>query len=146
SLHCGGSGTSAHGHFIMSGATIGGTTVSMAIDPATGQMRPFSAIDEYNYGALSYFQRQADRWTAGGFLHYDVNDHASVYSETMYARNSSTAQYGPSGSFFQTAVVGCPGVAGSVPAGPGANVDPLINAQEASILCTPARIAGNQAV
>jgi iron complex outermembrane receptor protein len=145
-LHCGGSGTSAHGHFIMSGATFAGTTLSMAIDPTTGQMRPFGFTDEYNYGALSYFQRQADRWTAGGFLHYDVNERASVYSETMYARNTSTAQYGPSGSFFQTAVVGCPGVAGSVPAGPGANVDPLINAQEASILCTPARIAGNQAV
>ena len=142
SLHCGGSGTSSHGHFIMSGATIGGTTVSMAIDPATGQMRAFSPADEYNYGALSYFQRQAERWTAGGFLHYDVNDHASVYSETMYARNSSTAQYGPSGSFFQTAVVGCPGTPSSTPA----NTDPLINAQEASILCTPARIAGNQAL
>src|SRR6266853_1316875 len=45
-LHCGGSGTSAHGHFIMSGATFSGTTLSMAIDPATGQMRPFGAADE----------------------------------------------------------------------------------------------------
>jgi outer membrane receptor protein involved in Fe transport len=142
-LHCGGSGTSAHGHFIESGAfTAGGSTVSMAIDPATGLMRPFGFSDEYNYGALSYFQRQAERWTAGGFLHYDMNEHASLYSETMYARNSSTAQYGPSGSFFQTAVVGCPGTPSSTPA----NTDPLINAQEASLLCTPAGIAGNQAL
>ena len=139
-LHCGGSGTSAHGHFIMSG--VGTTLVSDAIDPTTGLMRPFGATDEYNYGALSYFQRAAERWTAGGFLHYDMNEHASVYSETMYARNSSTAQYGPSGSFFQTAVVGCPGTATSVPS----NTDPLINPQEASILCTPANIASNQAV
>jgi iron complex outermembrane receptor protein len=144
SLHCGGSGTSAHGHFVMYGVVGGVTTtvVTHAIDPATGLMRPFGFTDEYNYGALSYFQRAAERWTAGGFLHYDVNEHASVYTETMYARNTSTAQYGPSGSFFQPVNIGCPGTAVSTPG----NTDPLINAQEASILCSPANIAANQAL
>jgi iron complex outermembrane recepter protein len=144
-LHCGGSGTSAHGHILMTGSVAGAATtlVSDAIDPATGALRTFGFQDEYNYGALSYFQRAAERYTAGAFLHYDVNEHATVYTETMYARNTSTAQYGPSGSFFSpAAVVGCPGVAGSVPG----NTDPLINAQEASVLCTPGNIAANQSL
>ena len=33
-----------------------------------------AATDSYNYGALSYAQRQADRYTAGAFLNYDVNE------------------------------------------------------------------------
>src|SRR3989440_1472366 len=140
-LHCGGSGTSAHGHIIMSG--VGTTLVSDAVDPATGVLRPFARPgDEYNYGALSYFQRAAERYTAGAFLHYDVSEHASVYTETMYARNTSTAQYGPSGSFFQTATIGCPNGPGATPQ----NSDPLLTAQEVSVLCTPANIASNQAL
>src|SRR5437762_1358015 len=86
-LHCGGSGTSAHGHIIMSG--VGTTLVSDAVDPATGVLRPFARPgDEYNYGALSYFQRTAERYTAGAFLHYYVSEHASVYTENMYVRNT----------------------------------------------------------
>ena len=147
-LHCGGSGTSAHGRFLLTGITAGGgvtTLVDGTINQSSGAFQAFAPSDEYNYGALSYFQRAAERYTAGAFLHYDVNEHASVYTETMYARNTSTAQYGPSGSFFQLEKIGCPGVAGSVP-GPGGNVDPLINAQAASILCTQANVTANQAL
>jgi iron complex outermembrane recepter protein len=139
-IRCGGSGTSAHGQFIVLGQT--GTTakgaplitsvVDNAVDPTTGAFRAFNGSDLYNYGALSYFQRQAERWTAGGFLHYDVNEHASIYSETMYARNSSQAQYGPSGSFFQTVQVSCQ--------------DPFLTAQEQSVLCNATTLAQNHLV
>src|SRR5215469_13858494 len=142
-LRCGGSGTSAHGHVLMTGLVNGAATtlVTDAIDPKTGLLRPFASTDEYNYGALSYFQRGAERWTAGGFLHYDVNEHASVYTETMYARNTSTAQYGPSGSFYQFMQFGCPNGPGATPG----NSNPLATAQAVSVLCTPANIAANQA-
>ena len=50
-------------------------------------------------------------------LTYDVNSHASVYSETMFARNTSQSQYGPSGSFFELAKTNC--------------ANPLLTAQEA---------------
>jgi iron complex outermembrane receptor protein len=149
-LHCGGSGTSAHGQFLLTGITAKGVTtlVDGTINQTSGAFQAFAPSDEYNYGALSYFQRAAERYTAGAFLHYDVNEHASVYTETMYARNTSTAQYGPSGSFFQLETIGCPGVAGSVPGGGGitGNVDPLITAQAASILCTQANVTANQAL
>jgi iron complex outermembrane recepter protein len=55
----------------------------------------------------------------------------------MYARNSSEANYGPSGLFTYTAAtISCGGAAG---------VNPLLSAQEVSILCAPGVIAANQA-
>src|SRR5205823_564011 len=134
---CGGSSTSGHGRFLLEGMDAGGATVRLlndAVDPTTGLFRPYrSATDSYNYGALSYFQRAAERWTAGGFLHYDVNDHATLYSETMYARNTSQAQYGPSGAFaftqFQT----------------DCN-NPLLTAQQVGLICTPTNLSENQAL
>ena len=130
---CGGSGTSGHGQFEMLGL-VGGhatTIVDNAVDPTTGAFRPFNGSDLYNYGALSYFQRQAERWTAGAFLNYDVNDHVNVYAETMFARNTSQAQYGPSGDFFQLTTTSCS--------------NPLLTAQEVSVLCDPTTLARNQA-
>jgi outer membrane receptor protein involved in Fe transport len=132
-ITCGGSGISAHGDFLLVGQVGGVTTtiVNNTVDPKTGAFRPFKGSDLYNYGALSYLQRQSERWTAGGFLTYDVSKHASVYSETMFARNTSQAQYGPSGSFFLVANTNC--------------ANPLLTAQEVSILCAPATLAANQA-
>ena len=134
-ITCGGSSTSGHGTFLLLGQNARGTSSALlenAVDPKTGQFRPFGAQDLYNYGALSYFQRSQERWTAGGFLTYDVNSHVSVYSETMYARNFSTAQYGPSGAFAfaHQPVLGCN--------------DPLLTAQEVASICTPTNLTANQ--
>jgi outer membrane receptor protein involved in Fe transport len=132
-ITCDGSPTSAHGLFDMLGIVAGHATtiVDNAVDPKTGAFRPFNNSDLYNYGALNYFQRQFERWTAGGFLTYDVNKHASVYTETMFARNTSQAQYGPSGSFGELAKTNC--------------ANPLLTAQELKILCKPTTLAENQA-
>jgi outer membrane receptor protein involved in Fe transport len=139
-LACGGSGTSGHGQFLMLGNVIppGKTTpvvstiVDRAVDPSTGAFRPYNpAVDDYNYGALSYFQRPAERYTAGAFLNYEINDHVDAYSEFMFSRNTSQAQYGPSGDFFQLATISC--------------ADPLLTAQEVSVLCNPTTKASNQA-
>src|SRR5207302_5274980 len=96
-ITCGGSSTSSHGRFLLLGL-VAGTTTSLldnAVDPATGSFRAFQRpADLYNYGSLSYFQRQHDRWTAGGFLHFDVSKYSTLYSETMYSRNANQAQYG----------------------------------------------------
>jgi iron complex outermembrane receptor protein len=138
-LSCGGSGTPATGRFAVYGSTVAGGAVkpvtpasSYAIDPATGAFRPYSnATDSYNYGGLSFLQRAAERYTAGSFLNYDINDKTTVYSDFMYARNSSEANYGPSGLFSYTAAtISC--------------ANPLLSAQEVSILCAPATIAANQ--
>jgi iron complex outermembrane recepter protein len=138
-LSCGGSGTPATGRFAVYGSTAGSAAIkpvtpskSYAIDPATGAFRPYvSATDSYNYGGLSFLQRAAERYTAGSFLTYDINDNTSVYSNFMYARNSSEANYGPSGLFTYTgATISC--------------ANPLLTATEVGILCAPAAVAANQ--
>ena len=133
---CGGSSISGHGNFFALG-NVGGVTTTLyakSVDPKTGAFRDNSHADDYNYGALSYFLRSSERYTAGAFLHYDVNEHATVYTETMYARNTSRAQYGPSGNFA------------SQGSSPMSCSNPLLTAEEKSVMCSPANIAANQAL
>jgi outer membrane receptor protein involved in Fe transport len=102
---CGGSGTSAKngagGYFLGYGA---GPTYAAygpyTVDGKTGAFRPYTSSDLYNYGPLNYLQVPSTRWTAGTFLDYEINDHATVYSEIMYTNFSSQAQIAPSGDFF----------------------------------------------
>jgi len=107
-LRCGGSGTSATGQFYQLGVVNGFETTlnDRTVDKNTGAFRQYSdATDSYNYGALSYLQRGAEKYTAGAFLNYDINDKTNVYSEFMFSRNTSEANYGPSGAFFSVAAV-----------------------------------------
>ncbi|HUI62705.1 MAG TPA: TonB-dependent receptor plug domain-containing protein, partial [Steroidobacteraceae bacterium] len=68
---CGGSSTSATGRFIpLNGAG------DFTVNTATGQFVPFqSPQDLFNYGALNYYQRPDERWTAGAFAHYNWDEH-----------------------------------------------------------------------
>jgi iron complex outermembrane recepter protein len=134
---CGGSSSSATGRFLEIGQVSGTSTIVGAGTVAgPNNFRPYSsATDSYNYGGISYIQRQATRYTAGEFLNYDVNDHVNVYAETMFARNESQAQYGPSGLFaFGQEVIDCVN-------------NPLFAANTAAVaaLCSPSQIAANQA-
>ena len=134
-LACGGSSSSATGRFFDFGIVNGVfTTLSdRTVDAATGAYRQYnSAQDSYNYGALSYLQRQAERYTAGAFLNYDISEQTNVYSEFMFSRNTSRAEYGPSGLFaFGTPTISC--------------LNPLLTAAELATLCSPANVAANQA-
>ncbi len=57
----------------------------------------------------------------------------NVYTETMFTRNSTQAQYGPSGDFGKNAhPISC--------------TNPLLTAQEVSVICDPTFLAENQAV
>jgi iron complex outermembrane receptor protein len=61
----------------------------------------------FNYGALNYFQRPDERYTAGAFLHYEFNEHATVYSNTMFMDDHTVALIAPSGEFGQNAPFNC---------------------------------------
>jgi iron complex outermembrane recepter protein len=129
-LACSGSPTSAKngagGHFYASTAS-GHSFIHHTVDGLTGQFRPImSPQDDFNYGPLNYYQTPNERWTAGGFLNYDVNSHVNVYSSLMYMRNSSLAQIAPSGDFGQNSFIPC--------------ANPLLTAQERSVICTPANL------
>src|SRR5579864_8913777 len=129
-LHCAGSGTSAKngagGYFQAYGPS--GALFTNTVDGTNGLMRPFDfSNDLYNFGPLNYYQTPNERWTAGGFLNYDINTHVNVYAEVMYMRNSSQAQIAPSGDFFNNSFTPC--------------ASPLLTAQEQATLCTPANLA-----
>jgi iron complex outermembrane recepter protein len=61
----------------------------------------------FNYGALNYFQRPDERYTAGAFLHYEFNEHATVYSNTMFMDDHTVALIAPSGDFANNAPFNC---------------------------------------
>ncbi len=126
SYTCGGSGTSFPGEFISNG---GVTTVNSA----TGNtFRPFvSATDQYNFGPLNYFQRPDERYAAGVMGHYELNSHADVYTQLMYADYHTVSQIAPGGDFGNTSTINCD--------------NPLLSAQEQSTICTPQDIAAANA-
>src|SRR6266853_1680966 len=66
-IQCGGSSTSATGRFKMFGATANGSSTIFSDTAAKNGFVHFTNAARYNYGALSYFSRPAERWTAGAF-------------------------------------------------------------------------------
>ena len=99
-LGCGGSTTSFVARFNNPGQPLNskGVPITEHFNPATGELAPGSP-PLYNFAPLNYFQRPDERYTAGAFVHYDVNDHARVYSEFMFMDDRSIAQIAPSGAF-----------------------------------------------
>jgi iron complex outermembrane receptor protein len=53
---------------------------SFTID-ANNDFRPYSSADAYNFAPTNFYQRPDERYTAGLFAKYKLNDHAEVYSE-----------------------------------------------------------------
>jgi iron complex outermembrane recepter protein len=126
SYACGGSGTSAGGEFLAVG-NAATTLFDNTVDPHSGQFRPFTASDLYNYGPLNYFLSPNERYTDGVFLSYDFGTRASAYAQVMFAHNRSRTQVAPSGSFFTSVFVPCN--------------DPLLTAAELAQVCSPTNLA-----
>jgi iron complex outermembrane recepter protein len=104
---CGGSGTAFPARLRGRDPVSGDRVTDFFIDPATGGMRPTAATDVYNFGPLNYYQRPAERYTAGAFLNLDVADSHTTYAEFMFMKDRSIAQIAPSGVFTQEASVPC---------------------------------------
>ena len=96
---CGGSSTSYPGRFRLVSSTGKNLSGSLTLGP-NGTLVPYTSAYAYNYGPLNYYQRPDVRWTAGSFAHYELNEHADVYSEIMFMKDNSLAQIAPSGSFY----------------------------------------------
>ena len=132
---CAGSGTDAGGT-ILAYSLAGRNILTDNINSTTKNIAPRVASDLYNFGALNYWERPDERWTAGSFVHLDVNEHTTVYGEFSYLRNQSTGGIAPSGDFADnTLSINCG------PVGVGQPGNPLINAQQRSVLCSPALLA-----
>ena len=66
-----------------------------------------NTLQLFNYGALNYFSRPDERYTAGAFLHYEFNEHATVYANTMFMDDFTVAQIAPSGDFANNGSFDC---------------------------------------
>jgi iron complex outermembrane recepter protein len=126
---CGGSSTSYPGRFTavdINGVKVPPGAVENTLGP-NGTLIPYNGlINNYNYGALNYYQRPDERYTAGAFLHYEFNEHATVYSQLMFMQDVSTAQIAPGGIFVDLRTFNCS--------------NPFLSSQEVSAWC-----AGNTA-
>jgi iron complex outermembrane recepter protein len=138
---CGGSATNASGTFLVYNSA-GNNILTNTVDPKTGIFRPETSADLYNYGALNYYIRPSDKYNAGAFLHYEINDHADVYMETSFMHNTTTEQLAPDGDFAGNGPL--PSGAWSINCGPvgvGLPGNPLLTAQERSVVCNPTLLA-----
>ena len=123
-FNCGGSET-AYPLNIINGNTGAVSTVGPG-----GVLVPGPAL--YNYGALNYFQRPDERYTAGAFMHYDFNEHATVYENFMYMDDRTAAQIAASGDFATANSVNC--------------ANPFLSTSELGLLCggSTAGFSGSQ--
>ena len=94
---CAGSSTSFPGKFTQYSAA-GKVIASDTIGPG-GTLVPFTSGDLFNYGPLNYQMSPDTHYTAGAFLHYEFNEHATVYSQTMFMDDRQVLQIAPSGAF-----------------------------------------------
>ena len=115
---CSGSYTSYPGTFLK---FAGGTTTSSNTVGPGGALLPLSDESKFNYGPLNYMQAPDVTWTAGAFMHYDVNSHVTVYNTTMFMDDRTVLQIAPSGDFGNTVNVGC--------------ANPYLSAAELSLWC-----------
>jgi outer membrane receptor protein involved in Fe transport len=94
----------------------------------------------FNSQPYIYMQRQDTRYTAGFFVHNDFTDFARAYAEFGFMNDRTHQEIAPSALFR-----------GSNPNDPlsgNYNINcsnPLLSAQQAAILCTPAQIAADLA-
>jgi iron complex outermembrane recepter protein len=92
---CTGSGTSYPGRFFFAGTPSSDSTIGPG-----GTLVPFTNANRFNFGPLNYYMAPDTHYTAGAFLHYEFNEHATVYSQTMFMNDRQVLQIAPSGAFF----------------------------------------------
>lgn len=123
SLNCAGSSNSAFGRF--DGTAAGGSVTN---SPTGKTFTRYTSARAFNYGPFNFLQRNDDRYNAGAFAHYKLNNHIEVYGDLMFTDDRSFAQIAPSGLFRGTGPNG--GATYSI------NCDnPLLSGQQATTLC-----------
>jgi iron complex outermembrane receptor protein len=131
---CLGSSNSAFGRFItVNSPTSGfGAGGDFANSPTSHTFVPYGAQYDFNFAPFQYLQREDQRYTAGFYAHYDVNQYITAYSDFMFSDDTTVGQLGPSGLFLGTPTfqVNCN--------------NPLMSAQQQTALCGP--LAGTAAL
>jgi len=101
---CVGSSNGAYGRFQALSSTEGntvspGVTSRLHDNPDGSNTFVGTGVPGYNFNALSYLQREDDRYNLGYFAHYQVSPQLEFYSDFMFAEDNTLAQFAPSGFF-----------------------------------------------
>ncbi|MFD1106126.1 TonB-dependent receptor plug domain-containing protein [Sphingobium olei] len=109
---CGGSGTPARprigGISAANAALAGIPTASSYTLTDNGTLTPYSSLrDAYNFGPVNYFRRPSDRYTAGLFAEYEIDEHFKPYMDFMFMDYSTKAQIAAAGAFYGPRTVNC---------------------------------------
>ena len=115
--NCGGSATSAEGNVLI---FEGGTSTFYNFQPG-GRIVPGST--RYNFAPTNYFQRPDERYTAGVFANYEVDEAFKPYLEFQFMDDRTVAQIAPSGNFGNTLTVNCD--------------NPLMSGAQRQVICGP---------
>lgn len=117
--NCGGSLTNDKGTVILWDTAV--TTASSTVyEFGTGGAFA-NTTSRFNFAPLNYFQRPDERYTAGFFANYEVNDMVKPYAEFQFMDDRTIAQIAPSGDFGNTLSLNCD--------------NPLMSAAQAAVIC-----------
>jgi len=122
-LQCGGSATSATGTVFYFVESYPSSSTVGALGPNTLTQ---GTLNRYNFAPLNHYQRPDERYTAGAFIDYEINDAIKPYMEFMFMDDRTVAQIAPSGNFGNTYTINCD--------------NPLLSAEQAGQLCAPANL------
>lgn len=100
---CSGSQTGYPGLFVANLA-LGGRLLTVA--DAQGGVRPWrAATDLYNFAPANHFRRPTQRYSFGAFADYAVSPEATLYTETGFHDDNTSAQIAESGLFGESVMV-----------------------------------------
>lgn len=97
---CGGSATSDNGNVLLFDTSV--TTGSSTIYTFTPGGGFANTATLFNFAPTNHFQRPDERYTAGAFANYEINDSIKPYMEFMFMDDRTVAQIAPSGDFGNT--------------------------------------------
>ncbi len=116
---CGGSLTNDRGTVILFDTAIN-TASSTVYEFGTGGAFA-NTTSRFNFAPLNYFQRPDERYTAGFFANYEINDWVKPYAEFQFMDDKTVAQIAPSGDFGNTLTLNCD--------------NPLMSAAQLAVIC-----------
>ena len=121
---CGGSSTHAYGWFRPLSAEAGIYQNQNLANNKDGSKTwvPNDATFNYNYAPDNYTLRNSERYQAGAFANYKVNEHVEAYGSFMFMDDHSVSQVAPSGIWSGRAfTINCD--------------NPLMSAEQATMMC-----------
>ena len=117
--NCGGSLTNEKGTVILFDTSLN-TASSTVYEFGPGGAFT-NTTSRFNFAPTNYFQRPDERYTAGFFANYEINDMIKPYAEFMFMDDETVAQIAPSGDFGNTLTLNCD--------------NPLMSAAQLAVIC-----------